>query len=367
MYLRELHLTNFRNFSHLCLAFNPRINRIIGENGQGKSNLLESIYCLGLVRSFRGGDAELLKIGAESFEIFAKFENERHVIHNVAIQYAAKRKQVFVNRKRLNSHAALVGRFPVVLFSPEDHRLTSGTPAERRKFIDVLLSQASQQYLKNLQDYLNVLKQRNRLLKLVHDGHAQIEEVETWESPLARIGAEIVAARTTFLSKISDALRAYYAQISHRNGVLRTAYLARDERTLAAASDFMIALRENRKKEILLQKTCIGPHLDDIQFIIDERDVRKQASRGEQKSVLLSLKIMEHAFLREKTGTDPLLLIDDFHSELDEGRQRNAIEILTKSGQVFLTSTNLENMPAHDASTYLVKDGTVMTSVATQQ
>jgi hypothetical protein len=169
MIIRKLKLLNFRNYAQLELTFSTRTNVIYGANAQGKSNLLEALHCLSLTRGFRTTvDQELLKFGAEGFEISGEYVDERGSEHLVVIQYQqgeqGSNKQISLNRKRLNSHAAVVGKFPLVLFSPESHRITAGPPAERRRFLDMLLSQGAAIYLADLQEYNRILRQRNTLL-----------------------------------------------------------------------------------------------------------------------------------------------------------------------------------------------------------
>lgn len=360
MILKKIRLRNFRNFLELEFEAHAHFNQFIGENGQGKTNLLESIYCLGLVRSFRTAvDAELLKIGADSYEVQGEFLSELGVKHSVAIFYDGRRKSISFDKKRLNAHAALVGKIPMVLFSPEDHRLTGGGPAERRRFLDILLCQASQHYLKNLQEYTRILRQRNKLLGMVARGEAGIEELESWDYSIARPGLFLTRARINLLNHIHDAVCQTYAKISERQAKMDCRYHPRVEATSVGEDEYVRTLEQLRSKEVLREQTLAGPHLDDIRFYIDQKDVRKHASRGEQKSVLLSLKIVEYNYLYENNQSSPILLFDDVFSELDAARQENTLSLLTGLGQVFITSTSPTNLPATDAITFLVKNGTV--------
>ncbi|RMD87980.1 MAG: DNA replication/repair protein RecF [Calditrichaeota bacterium] len=361
MILERLQLHHFRNYDELDIGFSPGINQIIGENGSGKTNLLESIYCLGLVKSFRTvKDADLVQLHQSFFQITGEFVNELSVRHTITIYYANGHKAVSLDGKKVSRHSAIIGFLPIVLFNPEDHRITSGSPSERRRFLDILLSQSDKSYLASLQEYHAILKQRNKLLCRIAEGQAGPSELDIWDLSFAKTATQIIALRLKFLHEIADSFAEAYQQISNEKQSLKAIYLTQDERCLEGEEAFLNCLRLQRKKEMLLQKTMIGPHRDDLKFVLDGRDVRKHASRGEQKSVLLALKFIEYTYLKSRTETHPILLLDDVYSELDEQRQKNLFMHLTQIGQVFITATQQHPLPATHHQSYHVRNGNVV-------
>ena len=361
MILRQLHLRHFRNYDELAIDLNHQINEIVAENGKGKTNLLEAIYCLGLIKSFRtSNDSEIVQFGHDHFTISADLENELGVKHKEVIHYENKRKSVTIDGKRVSKHSALLGFLPVVLFVPEDHRITSGTPAERRKFIDILLSQADQRYLQVLQEYNKVLKQRSKLLARVQEGRAAADELHAWDLSLATAGYQLTKLRIDFLNEISAKLEHFYAVISNQQGHLQARYSPSDSKTQEGVDEYRQRLLTLRNHEIQRQQTLIGPHRDDIQFSIDARDVRRHTSRGEQKSVLLALKLVEFQYLHEKSKTKPVLLLDDISSELDSERQEHFLANLEEVGQTIISTTKRQSLPAKEHVSFSIRDGNLV-------
>lgn len=340
MVLNELHLRGFRNYDELRIDFSPESNFFIGDNGQGKTNLLESIYCLGLVKSFRTAkDSDLVQFGKDGFEISGTFINELSVKHSVSVVYQGNRKAISCDKKRLQRHSSLIGFAPMVLFSPEDHRITGGGPVERRHFIDLLLSQANRKYLKNLQEYTRILRQRNKLIALIAEGEADPGQLDSWDAAFVTTGYEVLQLRLHFIEEVAKLLAEVYREISGSRSTLATQYLFSEDVALDTVSRFGNTLERFKRRDLARRQTLIGPHRDDIQFTIDGRDVKKHASRGEQKSVLLALKIVEYLFLQQKKQTTPIFLLDDLHSELDEHRQLSLFGRIAKLGQAFITMT----------------------------
>ncbi len=361
MQLTRLQLKHFRNYAELDVEFHPHINILTGQNGQGKTNILESIYCLSLVKSFRTSkDAEMVRFGQEESIISGDYRSDQGVSHKIVVVQTGRKKTISLDSKRVNRHSDLIGQFPLVLFSPEDHRITSGTPAERRKFLDILLSQANRGYLKTLQEYQRILRQRNQLLALFAERKISRRELEIWDETLAEAGCKIIENRSSFLQSIAESLKEYYNSISEDKGTLEIHYAHASARKITTKEEYLEALTGVFAKEVAVSKTIIGPHRDDIVLTIEGRDVRKHASRGEQKSVLLALKLIELNYLKKKTGVDPVLLLDDIYSELDTNRQKQVLETICRFGQTFITSATKINFPSPDSSTYMVTNGNLI-------
>jgi DNA replication and repair protein RecF len=361
MILRKLKLLNFRNYAQLELNFSPATNFFYGANAQGKSNLLEAVHCLSLTRSFRTAvDQELLHFAADSFEIVGEYVEARGSTelaeagseHLLTIIYRREQgKQISLDRKRLNSYAALVGKFPIVLFSPESHRLTAGAPAERRRFIDVLLSQSSPIYLADLQEYNRILRQRNTLLAQVYNSHAQAADrtLAAWDESLALYGCKIIQARYQFVQNNEPVLQQAYAHISASSHSLQLAYRSQfDSLRIEEITPprFLERLREYRAREKQRGQTLVGPHRDDLALSINGADLRRFGSRGEHKSAIMALKMMETDYLKQRLDTAPIILLDDLLSELDETRARQCVKFFAGRGQLFISAISLIDEPA---------------------
>lgn len=373
MIIRKLKLLNFRNYAQLELMISSAQNFVCGANAQGKSNLLEAIYCLSLTRGFRtNADQELLKFGADSFEVSGEYLDERGSEHVVTIYYQRELgKQISLDRKRLQRHAALVGKIPVVLFSPESHRLTAGPPAERRKFLDVLLSQGSSVYLSDLQEYNRILRQRNALLAQFYNNGADATDrmLAAWDESLALYGCKILQARYRFVQDSVEFLQQAYEYISASSHFLQFAYrspfdaLAGEPEAITPQC-FMERLGEYWMREKQRGQTLVGPHRDDLELTIDEVDLRRFGSRGEHKSVLMALKMLETEYLKKKLDTAPIILLDDLISELDETRSRQCLEHFTGRGQLFVSAVSLMDEPPSPAvAKFQVQAGNVVMGI----
>jgi len=365
MILRKLKLLNFRNYAQLELRFSETTNFFYGDNAQGKSNLLEAIHCLSLTRSFRAGvDQELLRFNTDASEVVGEYLNERGSEHLVTILYRREQgKQISLDRKRLNSHASLLGKFPVVLFSPESHRITAGAPAERRRFIDVLLSQGSPVYLADLQEYNRILRQRNALL--AEFANTTDRTLAAWDESLALYGCKIIQARYEFVHDNAAFLQQAYEQISASSHSLQLAYRSQFEAQAQikeiTPQRFLERLGEYRVKEKQRGQTLVGPQRDDLDLSIAAVDLRRYGSRGEHKSAIMALKMMETEYLKQKLNIAPIILLDDLISELDEARARQCVQYFFGRGQLFISAVSLIASSAlQEAATFQICNGTVV-------
>ena len=360
MRLRKLHLQHFRNYESLEVEFHPELNILTGNNGEGKTNIIEAVYCLGLTKSFRAqNDQEMVRKGNSDFLIIGEFNNELNVYHRVAIHYGERKKTITLDHKRISRHSQLIGLFPMVLFHPEDHKITGGSPSERRRFLDLLLSQSDRNYLVQLQQYQKVIKQRNRLLLRIAEGDASERELDGWDEEFCRLGYAITLSRIRLIREIEPRVEEFFRKISGRDDSLNLSYQSRSEICLDSADAYFQSVAAMRKEELSRMQTLVGPHRDDFAFLLNGNDVRKFASRGEQKSVLLAIKLAEYFYLKEKTQTYPILLFDDIYSELDEHRQENIVTHLFNAGQAFVTATSLRQKPAKPFFAFLIKNGSL--------
>lgn len=365
MYLGQLSMVNFRNYESADLTFKSKINLIYGLNAQGKTNFLEAIYLLCLGRSFRQAtNQDILRIGSSYFTIKGHLNLDNHLEKVVALQYIKNaKKEVSVDRKRLQGHSEIFGSFPVVVISPDDYKITSGGPSERRRFIDILLSQVSVSYLGHLQDYHRVLKQRNKILQDMKTGMSVAEStLEPWTEKMITAGSKILRDRHHFISEYSRLLDPVYREYSTTNDsiavVIDSIVLAPD-----FESNYISALKKYAAKERALGVSLVGPHRDDLVISINGRDIRTYGSRGEHKSVVIALKLAELQFLKIKRDETPIFLLDDCFSELDDIREQRVFSSLQGLGQMFITSPRersvLESIEPENISKYHVQNGVI--------
>ena len=343
MYVSSLKLTNFRNFEQAEFTFDQEKTAIWADNARGKSNLLEALYFLALAKSGRGArDRDVLRWGADYFVIEAQIEREDHPF-SIRIVYDPRvgKKQAFLEETSLLRLSDLVGAFNAVLFSPEDVDLVLREPAQRRRILDILVSQSSASYLADLESYQRVLAQRNRLLK--DRGSALLsypEQIEPWNRQLAELGARIVARRLEAIDDIQPLLHDYYQSIAPTPEKLKADYRGPISlKTRDRGQEILFeALCSRLPQEVELRYTLTGPHRDNLVFALDGKAAHQFGSKGQLKTVLLSWKLAEATFLERQTGWRPVLLMDDIFSELDPKRAQAVLEMIPNFGQVVLTS-----------------------------
>jgi DNA replication and repair protein RecF len=251
-----------------------------------------------------------------------------------------------INRKRVEPLSLVIGKFPIVIFSPEHGAITMGGPAERRKFLDLVISQSSRSYFQTLLDYRNVLKQRNRTLLDMRLGRAGEQGLlEAWNEQLIRFGTALWQHRKRFLGEFEPVVRSVYRQFV--DGTEDPAFIYRPLSTgdlpgdtADVADSFALLLKEKENEERRLGTTLVGPHRDEVVFTLDTREIRPYASQGQHKTFIVSLKLAEFLYLKEQCNETPLLMLDDVFAELDDDRTGRVIEYVENVGQAFLTSTN---------------------------
>jgi len=401
MYCSHLSLTNFRNYVRLELDLSPGITVLQGDNAQGKTNLLEAIYFLATIKSPRAGsDRELIHwLALESGLPAARVAAEVHClvgVLNVEVGMALHEEVAelgdstattsLVKRIRVNgvSQRALdyLGRVNVVMFSPQDLDLVGGQPALRRRYLDITISQVEPRYIRALQQYNRVLVQRNHLLRMIRDGHARTDQLAFWDEQLIESGAVVVAYRRRLVAELDGLAQAVHRRLA---GVPERLYLryvsnlgghcqlslsecalqggAPDADEIAAvASAFQSELKGLQEREIAAGMSLIGPHRDDLQFLLGRNDVAIYGSRGQQRTVALALKLAEAAYLRERTREHPILLLDDVFSELDAQRRRHILASIEPGQQVLVTTTDLERLEAdilNRAEVFRIEQGRV--------
>lgn len=350
MILTDLHLRNFRNYDDLEVAFSPGINVMIGENAQGKTNLLESIYVLALTKSHRtANDKELIKWQANEAFLSGHVKKENGTFP-LELIFSSKGKKAKVNHLEQAKLSQYVGQLNVILFAPEDLSLVKGAPAMRRRFMDMEFGQMSNKYLYNSGQYRTILKQRNQYLKQLQQ-RKQKDRVflQVLSDQLAAYGAEIMVARVTFLKQLETWAQVIHEEISQGKEQLTFQYASQIEvaenATVESVYDLLLAeLTKNEEREIEQGSTMYGPQRDDLKFMVNGNNVQTYGSQGQQRTTALSVKLAEIDLMKEQTGEYPLLLLDDVLSELDDERQTHLLTAIQDKVQTFLTTTSLSGI-----------------------
>lgn len=332
MHVQGFAVREFRNILEAELRPCEGVNVIFGENGQGKTNLLEGLWLFTGCRSFRGADnAELVMDGRMAAGLEVRFcSNEREQCASMEI---ARRRTLNLNGFAQETTRRMLGVFPAVAFTPATLSLAQGGPGERRRFVDVALSILMPSYALRLSKYLKALAQRNALLRQIAQGGEDM--LDTWDAALAREAAGLTAARLKWLERIIPAAREFYDGISAGRETLDVAFCASGVDCYDEA-DYLAALERARKSDLRRQLTSVGPHRDDLRLSLNGKSLRDFGSQGQQRSAALAMKLAEAAVLRDLTDECPIALLDDVLSELDARRQTDLLRFL-EGWQVFLT------------------------------
>ncbi|WP_073149290.1 DNA replication/repair protein RecF [Paramaledivibacter caminithermalis] len=359
MFINKLKLINFRNYSSLDIMLNDKLNIFIGNNAQGKTNIIESIYLTGFGKSFRTNkDKELIKTSNDMAYVkiqgkkrYSEFSIELRLWNN-------KNKEIKTNGISLTKLSELLGNISLVIFSPEDLRLIKGGPSERRRFIDREISHINKKYYYNIMSYNKVLFQRNNLLKNISYNRKLLNTIDIWNEKLIEYGCEVILKRIEFINRLNVLSRLMHRKITEGRENLEVKYLSNIKVNNKATYDeiyesFKTKLQAKIENDIKRGFTTIGPHKDDLGIYIDDADIRIFGSQGQQRTAALSLKLSEIEIIKGEIGEYPILLLDDVMSELDINRQKFLIKSL-KNVQTFITITEIPELMAP-----LVKEGSI--------
>jgi DNA replication and repair protein RecF len=347
MNVLQVRLRDFRNHADSMLEFGPGLNVLAGDNGQGKTNVLEAVSYLSLTKSFYAtGDAAVLRHGCGAFIVEGVLQSDNGAQSTVAVQFdgAMSTKSVAINGLRPESLGSVIGRFPVVVLSPENNAVTFGGPADRRRFVDLVLSQLSRPYFQDLLEYRRGLRQRNRLL--VEGGAGRTGDgLDPWDAALARTGSRIIHRRRQFvrefLTYLDEAYRSLTGESERPALEYRSVGGTNASTTQEEIRNLMeLALRKSRAEDLRRNATQVGPHRDEFRFLLNGTSVQLYASQGQHKTLLVALKVAEFRFLRERLGERPVFLLDDVFSELDGHRARRILDLVLELGQALITTTD---------------------------
>lgn len=367
MRVDHLCINNYRNIEHIAFEPDPGINVIFGENAQGKTNLIESIWLFSGFRSFRGSkDNDLIRFDREFLHNEMSFYGAERE-QNAKIIISRNQKKILLNSVPITASSKLIGHFNCVVFSPSYLSLVKGNPSERRKFIDTALCQTKPVYAKLINDYNKVLVQRNSFLKDLKYSNKNLEFLDIWDAQLAEKSALIVNERIGYIKKLTKEAGAVYQGLSSEKEKLSIAYKIRVSanryETLIEPieqSNTELLLRQNRENDIRAGNTSIGAHRDEIEISINGISAKNFGSQGQQRSCALALKLGEAQILRDITGEIPVALLDDVMSELDIHRQDYILNHI-KDWQVFITCCEPSTvLRLYDGKAFEIKQGSMV-------
>jgi DNA replication and repair protein RecF len=339
VHLAQLRLRDFRNYKRLDVNFDPGFHLFIGDNAQGKTNILEAIYLLATLRSFRGaGSAQMVRHGQKGYFVGAKLVAE--VEHTIKMYWSPAERQLALDGEPVRKLTDYFGVLRVVVFCSEDLQLIKGTGRLRRRFMDLLLAQTYPVYLPMLQRYARALRSRNALLK-----HRPVDELalESFTHELIQTGSQLIQFRRELLPKVSPLVRLAYRRIASDAEDVCIEYQP------AVKKDFALELAKSRERERVYRTTLVGPHRDELILLLDEQPAARFASEGQKRSLAIALKLAQAEYITGIHGTPPILLIDDVMGELDVKRRSGFVPLLDRvrqaRSQVFMTCT-AENWPS---------------------
>ncbi len=365
MICKSIKYTDFRNIRSESIDFSPSTTILCGKNAQGKTNMLEGVYLFAQGKSHRAGkESELIRFGAETAKLEMVYESggrENKLEMEIS---GRKRKICSKNGVKLDKLSEMIGNFRAVMFCPEHLFIVKGGPSERRSFLDVAISQLRPVYLRTLQRYNVILMQRNALLKSAK-GSGSAPALEAWSEQLAEYAASIAKTRHEYTSKLSDIASELYSDMTGGKEKLSLSYhgtsrLGGEYTDISRMKEiYFRQLTENTNREILLGSTQYGIHKDDVDIVLNGKDARFFASQGQQRSIVLTMKLSEGEYSKRETGEYPVLLLDDILSELDPSRRSYVVSGI-KDRQVIITSCDTSvSRRIKEGTKYFVKDGSL--------
>lgn len=354
MILSSIYLKNFRSHKNTSINFSEKINYIVGGNGQGKTSVLESIYFLCTTKGYNSkSDIEVTRFNEKEFEIKGSFKDLTENDIKIYFSLEENRKYYFQNGKLINRISDVIGKFPVVILTPGDHSITQGSPGDRRKFVDSVISQSSETYLKLLLDLNRTLRQRSSLLTRIKEQNRRSQiihnELDAWTLKLVDVGTEIINYRIKFIKEFNPYIKESYKRIMGDDEIPEVTYLFLDgnkesENRQLIKEVFHELINKKREEELRRAANMVGPQRDEYLFEINNKELKTFGSQGQHKTFQIALKFAQFFYLKEKTGKTPVFLLDDVFGELDTNRSLKTSEYLRETGQAFITLTDFSNM-----------------------
>lgn len=368
MILKELSIINYKNLMQADLALSPKMNCFIGDNGMGKTNLLDAVYYLSFCRSYTNPvDSQIIRHGEEVCMLQGKYEFQNNILESSTKEeiYCAirrrQKKQFKRNKKEYERLSDHIGLIPLVMISPADNELITGGSEVRRRFMDMAISQFDKEYLRALLRYNKALQQRNVLLKN-EESHIDPTLLDLWEEQMVDAGIFIHRRRVAFIEEFTPIFNQFYAQISQSGEQVSFSYTSQ-----LNEADFSEKLQQNRQRDIFLGHTSVGIHRDELEMLLDDYPIKKVGSQGQNKTYFVSLKLAQFHFLLKTGNTTPIMLLDDIFDRLDARRVEEIVKLVSRPefGQIFISDTNRESLDKilarinNSSHIYSVKDGEI--------
>ena len=354
MWISDINLKDFRNYENERINFNKNLNIFFGENAQGKTNIIESIFLCSFGKSFRARkDNEMIKLGKENAVVeinFKKLDRDG----KIKIELSNK-KNIYLNGIKIKKLSELLGNINVVIFTPDDINILKGGPQNRRRFLDIMISQLKPNYMYNLNLYLKTIEQRNNYLKQIKENNKPENLLDIWDEKLAEYAEKICKYRKEYIEKIKENIVKIHKEITENKEEIKLEYITECENK----ENYLKKLKERRKLDIIKGYTTKGIHRDDFNIFINGKELGIYGSQGQHRTAILSLKMSELNIIYEEIGEYPILLLDDFMSELDEKRRKHLLEKI-EDIQVIITCTDKIMLENKKYLIYNVKDGKVI-------
>lgn len=350
MYINNVNICNFRNLREENIHLINGTNIFFGDNAQGKTNFIESVFLASMGKSFKFlKEKELILFGEKNASVSVFYQKNGRTNENRVV--LGEKKKLFINKVPIPKRIDFIGKLNTVLFTPQELSIVKDGPNNRRKFMDLCISQMRIKYMHTLSLYNKAVEQKNKLLK---DNNTDL--IDIWNEKIAQYGSTVIWYRISFVKRIKPVLSDIYKQIAGKEEFLKIAYISsvkadESETTEKIKQNFLEELYVNKENEINNRCSLVGPHRDDILFYINGKNAKTFASQGQQRSIVLALKIMQTQLFFEETGEYPVLLLDDIASELDENR-RNFLFDRIKDKQVIITCTDAEKLKFYENSHY---------------
>jgi len=353
MWISKIKINNFRNYNLQEINLEKNINVFYGENAQGKTNIIESIFLCSMGRSFRTNkDKEMIKLNSENAIIEIEYQKKDRD-GKIKIELG-NRKNVYINGIKIKKLSELLGNINVVIFTPDDINILKGGPQNRRKFLDIMISQLKPNYMHNLNLYLKTLEQRNNYLRQVREENKDENLLEIWDEKLAEYAVTISKYRNEYMEKIQEKIKKIHNEITDDKEEIEIEYITECDNK----ENFLNLLKSRRKLDIIKGFTTKGVHRDDFVIYINKKRLDIYGSQGQHRTAILSLKLSELNIIEEEIGEYPILLLDDFMSELDQKRRNHFLEKIDNT-QVIITCTDKIDIENKNILIYNVKDGNV--------
>lgn len=382
MYIENLKLSNFKNYTNAEVDLCDNINCFVGNNGAGKTNLLDAVYYLSFCKSyFTAIDTQNIRRDEPYFAIHGRYRHDDNEFVVSCVQKRGQSKQMRIDKKTYKSLAEHIGKVPLVIITPSDQSLIIGGSELRRKFVDGVISQTNSDYLHHLMQYQKCLEQRNSLLRRFHDDRVFDEpSLQLWDDQLVIHGAKVLARRVLFVRDFIPIFQSYFATIAGNeetpslfyDSILLPKQQAEESPAIPSEEELSVTfanqLREARQRDKYLLHTTVGPHRDDVELLVDGLSVRRCGSQGQQKTFLLALKLAQFEYIYNVCGVKPILLLDDIFDKLDMLRVRQLVHLVgtDRFGQVLLSDTQpgrvqaiFDEMPNVEHRIFNVEKGVV--------